>query len=242
MPVRAISQATLSIMSEENSTNASADKPQADLTPLEARVLGCLMEKQRTTPDVYPLTLNALVQACTQKTSRNPVMRLEIGEVGQTVNRLRDRGLIHASLSGRAERYDHKMASNYHLNRDEQALMCALMLRGPQTAGELRTNAGRMAEFADLQAVEQTLTGLAAREPPLVTRLPRLPGKREERFGHLLCGAIEHHATQGVSVAASDEPQDDRIADLEAQIEAMRAELDALWRLTGLADRRPDAT
>lgn len=226
-------------MSEENSTTASAEKSQADLTPLEARVLGCLMEKQRTTPDVYPLTLNALVQACTQKTSRNPVMRLEIGEVGQTVNRLRDRGLIHASLSGRAERYDHKMASNYRLNREEQALMCALMLRGPQTAGELRVNAGRMAEFADLPAVEQALTGLAAREPALVTRLPRLPGKREERFGHLLCGAIEQTEAAVRGAAAPHEPGEDRIAELEAAVEAMRAELDALWRLTGLADRRP---
>lgn len=96
------------------------------------------------TPDAYPLTLNALTQACNQKTSRAPVMHLEVGDVGHAVNELRDRGLIHASFSGRTERYDHKMASNYHLNRQEQALICALMLRGPQTEGELRTNAGRV--------------------------------------------------------------------------------------------------
>ena len=123
-------------------TDQSTDNP-TDLSlldPVEARVLGCLMEKQRTTPDAYPLTLNTLVVACNQKTSRNPVMSLGTGEVGHTVNRLRDRDLIHASFAGRAERYDHKMASAYHLDRRAQALICSLMLRGPQTIGELRTN------------------------------------------------------------------------------------------------------
>jgi uncharacterized protein YceH (UPF0502 family) len=209
------------------------------LSQVEARVLGCLMEKQRTTPDTYPLTLNALTQACNQKTSRNPVMRLEVGEVGHTVNELRDRGLIHASFSGRAERYDHKMASNYHLNRQEQALVCALLLRGPQTEGELRTNAGRLAEFADLEAVAETLTGLAEREPPLVVRLPRLPGKREERFGQLLCGEVEQQVSAVVPVAAYQDSRDDRIAALEAETAVLKKELDALWDLTGLSDRRP---
>ena len=225
-------------MTDETRHQSATEEREADLTPLEARVLGCLMEKQRTTPDNYPLTLNALVQACTQKTSRDPVMRLEVGEVGHTVNLLRDRGLIHASLSGRAERYDHKMASNYHLNRQEQALLCALMLRGPQTEGELRVNAGRMAEFADLRAVEEALAGLIGRERPLVARLPRLPGKREERFGHLLCGEIEQQQPAAV-VTAAEEPRERRIADLEARVEAMREELEALWRLTGLHHRRP---
>jgi hypothetical protein len=202
-------------------------------------VLGCLMEKQRTTPDAYPLTLNALVQACNQKTSRKPVMRLEAGEVGHTVNQLRDRGLIHASFAGRAERYDHKMASNYHLSRQEQALVCTLVLRGPQTEGELRINAVRMAEFADLQALEGTLTGLAEREPPLVTRLPRLPGKREERFGQLLCGEIEQQEPTAAPVAACEDPRGDRIAMLEEEIARQKREIDALWELTGLSDQRP---
>ena len=213
--------------------------PEPDLTPVEARVLGCLMEKQRTTPDVYPLTLNALVQACNQKTSRSPVMRLEAGEVGHTVNRLRDRGLIHASFAGRTERYDHKMVSNYRLDREGQALLCALMLRGPQTEGELRTNAGRMAEFASLQAVAESLAALAERDPPLVTRLPRLPGKREERFGHLLCGEIEQPEPAAAAVAIPGDARDDRVAALEAKIQEMSEELDLLWELTGLVDKRP---
>ena len=227
-------------MTEEIHEEPATGKAGIDLTPLEARVLGSLMEKQRTTPDAYPLTLNALVQACTQKTSRNPVMRLEVGEVGHAVNRLRDRGLIHASLAGRAERYDHKMASNYRLDRQQQALLCALMLRGPQTEGELRTNSARMAEFADLRSVEETLAGMAAREPPLVVRLPRLPGKREERFGHLLCGEIEQQNTAVEPDAAERYPDAERIADLEAQIRRMREEMDLLWRLTGLEGQRPD--
>ena len=224
-------------MSEENRPERD-DNPQLPLLdPVEARILACLMEKQRTTPDAYPLTLNALVQACNQKTSRNPVMRLETGEVGHKVNQLRDRGLIHASFTGRAERYDHKMASNYKLNRQEQALLCVLMLRGPQTEGELRTNAGRMAEFATLEEVETFLIGMAERRSPLVTRLPRLPGKREERFGQLLCGEIEHNELTPADSKRQDS-RSDRIADLEAQIGIMREELDALWKLTGLSSQR----
>ncbi|EFK94931.1 conserved hypothetical protein, partial [sediment metagenome] len=153
---------------------------------MEARIIGCLMEKQRTTPEQYPLTLNALVSACNQKSSRHPVMQLETGEVGHTVNQLRDRGLVHASFSGRTERYDHKMVGTYHLSREEQAVLAVLLLRGPQTLGELRTNTGRMAEFADLAAVGDTLKALMERSPALVMELPRLPGRREERFAHLL--------------------------------------------------------
>ncbi|MEA3275699.1 MAG: YceH family protein [Pseudomonadota bacterium] len=226
-------------MPEEIDPDQSSGPQPPALTPVEARVLGCLMEKQRTTPDVYPLTLNALTQACNQKTSRNPVMSLSVGEVGHTVNQLRDRGLVHASFAGRAERYEHKMASNYHLNRPEQALICALMLRGPQTVGEVRTNAGRMAEFADLDAVEETLLGLEEREQPLVTLLPRLPGKREERFGHLLCGDIEQELPAAQPVSSHADPRDDRIAALEDKVAKMRKELDVLWELNGLSERKP---
>jgi uncharacterized protein YceH (UPF0502 family) len=221
----------------EDATDTATDLPLLD--PVEARILGCLMEKQRTTPDTYPLTLNSLVQACNQKTSRDPVMQLEMSEVGHTVNALRDRNLIHASFAGRTERYDHKMASSYHLDRKAQALVCALMLRGPQTVGELRINAGRMADFADLEAVETTLLELETREPPLVTRLPRLPGKREERFAHLLCGPVEQEAPAPGAAVPTGAPRNDRIAALEEEVGRLRAELDALWVLTGLAEKRP---
>ena len=152
-------------MTQEDTENHEQALPEPQLDPVEARVLGCLMEKQRTTPDTYPLTLNALVQACNQKTSRNPVMSLTTGEVGHTVNQLRDREMIHASFSGRTERYDHKMASTYHLDRKEQAVICALMLRGPQTVGELRINTGRWGTSKDCdelmknRGIEPTIDG-----------------------------------------------------------------------------------
>ncbi len=226
-------------MSQETSEIPEKTPVPPLLDPIEARILGCLMEKQRTTPDSYPLTLNALVQACNQKTSRYPVMRLEQGKVGHTVNQLRDRGLIHASFSVRAERYDHKMASSYHLDRHEQALMCTLILRGPQTVGELRTNAGRLAEFPDLETVEEILMGLEKREPPLVVRMPRLPGKREERHGHLLCGEIDPELPTVAPVQGTDIAESDRIVALETEVARLRKELEALWELTGLSAKRP---
>lgn len=214
-----------------------SDEPM--FTPVEARVLGVLMEKRRTTPDNYPLTLNALVQGCNQKTSRSPVMNLTQGEVGHTVNLLRDRALIHASFfGGRAERYEHKMAGALELDQQEQAVMCVLMLRGPQTLGELRTNASRMAEFADLAAMGHTLEQLMARETPLAMRIPRAPGRREERFAHLLCGEVALEQPAEV-IPRAVEPEASRIVELEREVLQLRTELDALWQLTGLADRRP---
>jgi uncharacterized protein YceH (UPF0502 family) len=209
------------------------------LTPIEARVLGCLMEKQRTTPDAYPLTLNALVTACNQKTSRNPVMHLEPGEVGHTLNELRDRGLVHASLTARSERYDHKMRSNYRLDLKQQAVLTVLMLRGPQTAAELRAHAGRLADLGSSAEVETTVRELEQRTPPLVIRLARLPGKREERHAHLLCGAVEQEAAAEPATAARAEPQAERIQALEAEVARLAAELDRLWELTGLSAERP---
>jgi uncharacterized protein YceH (UPF0502 family) len=216
------------------------------LTPVEARIIGCLMEKQRTTPEQYPLTLNALVSACNQKSSRHPVMHLDPGEVGHSVNRLRDRGLVHAGLASRTERYDHKMVGTYHLSREEQAVLAVLMLRGPQTLGELRTNSGRMAEFADLGAVSEALRGLMDRSPSLAMELPRAPGRREERYIHLLCGTPGPEelaaltAAGAPATAGTPAPQgaDGRIDALEREVACLREEIERLWELTGLTDRR----
>jgi len=210
----------------------TANQSEPMLTPVEARVLGCLMEKQRTTPEQYPLTLNALVSACNQKTSRHPVMNLEPGEVGHVVGVLRDRGLIHASFSGRTERYDHKMVGSFMLDRRQQALLCVLMLRGPQTPGELRTNSGRMADFDDLASVQQALDALIHRNPPLVRELPRQAGMREQRFAHLLCGepVIEQPAPAAARAASSPSHLEQRIEQLEAEVASLRAELDDLKR------------
>jgi uncharacterized protein YceH (UPF0502 family) len=200
------------------------------LNPIEARVIGCLMEKQRTTPDQYPLTLNALVSACNQKSSRHPVMHLTAGDVGHTVNQLRDRGLVHASFSGRTERYDHKLAGTYLLDRRQLGVLCALILRGPQTPGELRTHAARLADLPDLATVQETLDSLVHHEPPLICELPRQAGAREQRFAHLLCG--EPDVTPAAAAAApatgGDGELAERVEHLERQVSSLQAELAAL--------------
>lgn len=214
-----------------------------EFTPAEARIIGCLMEKQRTTPEQYPLTLNALVAACNQRSSRNPVMHLETGEVGHAVNRLRDRGLVHASLAGRTERYDHKMVGTFHLSREEQAVLAVLMLRGPQTLGEIRINTARMADFPGLESVGAVLDGLVERAPALVLRLPRLPGRREERYAHLLSAELPAESIRDgvlspeVSVPPTHD-QGQRLEALESEVARLSQELDRLWSLTGLGDRR----
>ncbi|MEY6431069.1 YceH family protein [Thioalkalicoccus limnaeus] len=217
-------------MSETEATSVT-------LTQLEARILGCLIEKQRTTPDAYPLTLNALVLACNQKTSRHPVMNLEVREVGHAANVLRDRDLIDASYAGRAERYDQRLVSALRLDRREAAVMATLMLRGPQTASELRSNASRLAELPDLPALEYALRHLMSREPPLVIELPRSAGRREARYAHTLCGPI---AAEDLADLAepSPTPRQERLAQLEQEVARLRADLDALWELTGLGERR----
>lgn len=220
-----------------SSASADAEPREALLTPLEARVLGCLMEKQRTTPDQYPLTLNALVTACNQKSARDPVMKLTQGEVGHCVGQLRDRGLVHASLTGRSERFDHKLTGHFMLDRQQQALLCVLMLRGPQTPGELRTHCARLADFDSLTAVQGSLDQLARHNPPLVRELARQPGMREQRYVHLLCGepspetianaaSTGHppHQAPGTEMQAFAE----RIDRLETEVSLLRAELDAL--------------
>ncbi|MBK1720458.1 YceH family protein [Thiocystis violacea] len=225
-------------MSNEHDASTS----DALLTPVQARLLGCLMEKQRTTPDQYPLTLNGLVSACNQKSAREPVMNLSPGEIGHALNQLRDKGLIHVGFTGRTERYDHKMVGTYFLSREEQAILCVLMLRGPQTLGELRTNTGRMADFADLEAVASAVRTLATRDHSLVVELPRLPGKREERYAHRLCGEPKADEWTPSAVQTSMKPhaetKDERIRALESEIASLRADLDRLWELSGLADQR----
>lgn len=211
----------------------------AMLSPADARVIGCLMEKQRTTPDQYPLTLNSLLSACNQKSARHPVMTMTLGEVGHVVNQLRDRGLIYVSLTGRTERYDHKIVGTFLLSREEQALLCALMLRGPQTTGELRTNTARLAEFRDLEQVTRTLQGMAERDRPLVVELPRQPGKREERYAHLLCGQPKiEDVAESAPAHPADSTRHARIEALEAEVAELRAQIDRLWSLTGLEDQR----
>ena len=198
----------------------------------EARILGSLVEKQLTTPEYYPLTLNALVNACNQKNNREPVMSLGEGAVSTSVELLRDRNLIYVfyGSTSRVPKYKHMLPSVYELEPSETAVMAVLLLRGPQTLGELRTRTERMHNFAGLGEVQETLDGLSRREEPLVVKLPVLPGQKEARFAHTLSGEIDvealaaAHPTRSAVAGASA----DRIAKLEEEVTRLREEVESL--------------
>jgi uncharacterized protein YceH (UPF0502 family) len=159
-----------------------------ELNDIQVRVLGCLMEKKETTPDQYPLTLNALRNACNQKSSRSPVTNYSEGDVGHALRELESLGLVSEAWGSRVARYEHKVPQVLGLHSPGMALMATLMLRGPQTLGELKNHSHRMHAFDDLDDVQYAVQKLATHEPPLVIALPRLAGLKEERFAHLLSG------------------------------------------------------
>jgi len=202
------------------------------LTPVEARVVGALIEKELTTPEYYPLTLNSLVAACNQKSNRSPAMELTTVDVVRALDALRDRRFAweHTSTATRTPKYRHGLAEALHLDKPQLALLCELFVRGPQTVGELKLHAARMHEFADAGQVLAALDAMAQRpETPLVARLPREPGKREERYAHLLCGPV------AVETAAPAEParlvvaaENERITKLETEVATLRDELAAV--------------
>jgi uncharacterized protein len=163
------------------------------LSDSAARVLGALVEKDITTPDYYPLSLNALVNACNQNNNRDPVMNLDEGAVRDALNGLHDDGLAGpaSGADSRVTKYEHRLQDVFNFSRGETAVLCVLLLRGPQTPGELRGRTERMHRFEDLDAVQFSLQKLMQREPPLVTVLPRQPGTKESRYAHLLSGEVE---------------------------------------------------
>ena len=171
------------------------------LTPLEARVLGVLVEKQATVPDTYPLSLNALVAGCNQKTAREPVINATDAEVQTAVDGLKSLSLVFEGSGSRVVRFEHNMARAYALPAASVALLATLMLRGPQTAAELRVHCERLHRFADISSVEGFLDELAAKEPARVLKLARAPGARESRWAHLLCGEV---AAEPVAAPAPD--------------------------------------
>ncbi|MHB1402109.1 MAG: YceH family protein [Thiobacillus sp.] len=207
------------------------------LSLLETRVLGVLCEKQHTVPDTYPLSLNALVAGCNQKTSRHPIIEVSEAEVLSAIDSLKGPALIIETSGGRVTRYGHNMERGLRLPSQSIALLTALMLRGPQTAGELRTNSERLHRFADISAVEGFLQELAERpEGAMVVELPRQPGARENRWAHLLSGApaVEETPVAVSSVAASTaDVTVGEIAALKANVARLEAEVDALKGLVG---------
>lgn len=206
------------------------------LSLLETRVLGVLCEKQHTVPDTYPLSLNALVAGCNQKTSRHPIIEVSEADVLSAIDSLTGPALIIETSGGRVTRYAHNMERALHLPSQSIALLTALMLRGPQTAGELRTNSERLHRFADISAVEGFLRELAERpEGALVAELPRQPGSRENRWAHLLSGApvIEDAPAPASAAALSTEVSVGEIAALKAKMARLEEEVSALKALVG---------
>jgi uncharacterized protein YceH (UPF0502 family) len=200
---------------------------------IEVRVLGALVEKQVTTPEYYPLTLNSLTLACNQKNNRNPVTNYSENEVAQALETLREKNLtyVYHGSTSRVPKYKHVMPEVMHLSPPETALMCVLMLRGPQTVGEMRGNATRLHEFSGLEEVEETLNSLISREPEsLVVRLPRQPGQKEARVAHLLSGPPSEDIMLEATAPRATARQNDRerIESLEQNLTALTEEVQTL--------------
>jgi uncharacterized protein YceH (UPF0502 family) len=194
------------------------------LNAIEARVLGCLMEKQLLTPDIYPLTLNSLQSATNQKTSREPVMSLEPADINRTLKSLEEKGLARRVMASRVDRYEQTASRHFSLTTPQAALMAMLLLRGPQTLNELQTRTDRMANFASAEAVRDELDMLVGKRPPLVKEIGRAPGQREDRFAHLLSGDVIATAPEPRTTApASSSALEERVSVLEAQVAELRA-------------------
>ncbi|WP_394126155.1 YceH family protein [Vibrio hepatarius] len=201
-----------------------------ELNPIEARVIGCLIEKEVTTPDYYPLTLNSLTTACNQKSNREPVMALTDGDVQQAVDALISRRLVsdESGFNSRANKFQHRFCNtefgDLKLTKQEKGIVCCLLLRGAQTPGELRTRTNRLADFSDVKEVEAVLDNMASREEgALVVKLPREAGKRESRYMHLFSGEVDIEALSAAVPVSS--PSNDRIEQLEQEVESLKTEM-----------------
>ena len=211
-------------MDESQATTAAPGPPL--LSPLEARVLGCLIEKAATTPEVYPLTLNAAHLACNQKTNRDPLMNAELGAVGQALRTLEDKRLVRVVHGARALRYEHTIDAGLNLTARSRTLVGLLLLRGPQTQNELLTRSERLADFPDVASLGDTLERLIGRDPPLVVRIGRAAGQREDRYMHLLGGPVSIEDLPAPKSRTGDSP--DRYAELEARIDALERDVSEL--------------
>ena len=213
--------------------------PSPTLTPIEARILGTLMEKARTVPDSYPLTLNTLLIGCNQKTTRDPLMELHEAQIATALDNLKSMGLVRESSGSRTTRYEHNFQRGIGVFEQAAVLLGLLMLRGPQTAGELRLNTERWYKFADISSVEGFLEELQDRSAekggPLVVKMARAPGAREQRWAHLLCGPVD--ATQtGVSRAGDGSASNttERLERLEAEVAQLRETVQKLCAELGV--------
>jgi hypothetical protein len=199
------------------------------LSEIEARVLGSLIEKELTTPAYYPLSLNALVNACNQKSNRDPYMNLDEDAVGEALRTLNQKELAGPAdnMESRVKKYEHRLQEAFNFTRHEVAILCELLLRGPQTPGELRGRAERMHSFDDLGIVQSTLQRLMKREPPLVKLLPRQPGMKEARYAHLLCGELEswQREQEAEPIVISVSLMGQQIARLESDVASLQKQI-----------------
>jgi uncharacterized protein YceH (UPF0502 family) len=206
-----------------------------ELSPIEARVIGCLIEKQITTPDQYPLSLNALVNACNQKSNRDPVMSADEPAVQATLDQLIRKHLVveKSGFGSRVPKYQHRFCNTefgpLRFTPQELAIVCELLVRGPQTPGELRTRAARMASFSEVGQVETALDSLSSRaDGPFVVRLPREPGRRDSRYAHLFSGAVAIPAPaeeSSIETALASAPAPSRLERLEEEVRQLKEEL-----------------
>ncbi len=212
------------------------------LNAVEVRVLGALVEKEVTTPDYYPLSLNALVNACNQKSNRHPVMTLDDDAVRSALDSLNKKGLAGtaSAADSRVTKFEHRLQEAFNFSRPETAVLCMLLLRGPQTPGELRGRAERLHRFDDLEAVVSALQRLMDRQPPLVKILPRQPGTKESRYAHLLSGDVEACEPEPAAptVATFVSPDSERIGRLENEVATLKGEIASLkQQLTDLQNK-----
>lgn len=196
-----------------------------NLTETEARIVAALVEKQLTTPEYYPLTLNALIAACNQKTNREPVVSFDERTVQNALEDLRDKNIVYVyyGSTSRVPKYKHMLPQVFELEPSETAVLCVLMLRGPQTIGEIKERTGRLYDFRDLNDTNETLEALMKRDEPLITRLERAPGQKEARYAHLLCGEVTSYTPpERISRGTAN---DERFEKLEQELETVKSEL-----------------
>ncbi|MGF6159366.1 uncharacterized protein YceH (UPF0502 family) [Ensifer sp. KUDG1] len=215
--------------------NTTSDTDFPVLNAVEARVLGCLIEKKETTPDVYPLTLNSAHSAANQKTARDPVMALEQVEIHRALSSLAQKGLVRQAFASRVERYEHLATNRFSLTSPQIVVLGLLLLRGPQTAYELWARSERMARFSSVEELKDNLDLMMGRRPPLIVQLNRCAGQREDRFAHLLCGEVEQPtferaAVSAVSASPGLSALEERLEALEQKVATLQEQLDALTR------------
>lgn len=220
-------------------TNGSVDDAQAPseqppvsvLSAIECRILGALLEKQLSTPDAYPMTANALLNASNQKSNREPVSNYQQGEVVRCLRELESRRLIRYDMGARSERYEQRFTHEYNLSKKQHALISVMMLRGPQTAGELMTRTQRLYQFTDREDMMVSLERLTQGEEAIAVVIPRQSGQKEDRYGHILCGEIQMPVGQ-VKPPRNSAPSED-LESLKTEIATLRLQLEELYELTG---------